>query len=447
MGTVFRAYDPDFQRSLAVKVLGKHHQGRADLEQRFLSEAQLTGQLQHPGVPPVHQIGRLADGRPFFAMKLVSGRTLAELFKDRPNPSVELPRFLAIFAQVCQTVAYAHSRGVIHRDLKPTNIMVGAFGEIQLMDWGLAKVLRQGTAGEASQPPIPANLAQAVADTRHDDLSQIGSVLGTPGYMAPEQARGETGSLDERCDVFSLGALLCEILTGKPPFCRDSRLDLIMRTADGNLGEAFARLDGCGADVELVQVARTCLAARREERPRDGEAVAQLIATYQAGVEERLRRAELELAQAEVRDREERKRRQLVVTNQSLKARDRVKSTAIGLAILAIWNLLGVSAAVALLIILAEGRASNANSNSSKEGDISSSIVLVVILIKEVAVSFLILVGAVKLQKLQSYRWAMTSSILVMIPCLFANCLFGFPLGIWALVTINQADVRKAFRT
>ena len=143
MGVVLRARDPELRRILAVKVLLECHRGDAGLERRFREEAQITGQLQHPGVPPVHEIGVLPDGRPFFAMKLIKGRTLAELLQERPTPTTDLPRFLAIFEQVCQTLAYAHSKDVIHRDLKPANVMVGAFNEVQVMDWGLAKVARR----------------------------------------------------------------------------------------------------------------------------------------------------------------------------------------------------------------------------------------------------------------------------------------------------------------
>src|SRR5262249_3882405 len=143
MGEVYRVYDPDMNRALAVKVLRKEHRDRADLEARFLEEAQILGQLQHPGIVPVHELGRLDDGRPFFAMKLVKGQTLGKLLQERPRPSHDLPRFLAIFEQICQTMANAHAHGVIHRDLKPSNVMVGAFGEVQVMDWGLAKVLKK----------------------------------------------------------------------------------------------------------------------------------------------------------------------------------------------------------------------------------------------------------------------------------------------------------------
>jgi hypothetical protein len=145
MGAVWRAQDNTFQRTVALKVLLASPQGRPELRQRILEEAQVLGQLQHPGIPPVHDRGELPDGRPFFAMKLIQGRTLAELLHERATPAHELPRFLGIFGQVCQTVAYAHSRGILHRDLKPANVMVGAFGEVQVMDWGLA--LARGDGG------------------------------------------------------------------------------------------------------------------------------------------------------------------------------------------------------------------------------------------------------------------------------------------------------------
>jgi serine/threonine-protein kinase len=141
MGAVLRAHDPEIGRDVAVKVVLSEHAGDAQAVARFLGEARLAGRLQHPGVAPVYEMGRLGDGRPFFAMKLIEGRTLAGLLAERPSPAHDLPRFLRHFEAVCQVVGYAHSRGVLHRDLKPANVMVGAFGEVQLMDWGLAKDL------------------------------------------------------------------------------------------------------------------------------------------------------------------------------------------------------------------------------------------------------------------------------------------------------------------
>src|SRR5262249_42311604 len=178
--------------------------------------------LQHPGVVPVYGLGRLAAGRPYFTMKLVQGRTLAELLAARTGPGQDRPRLLKVFEQVCQALAYAHARGVIHRDLKPANVMVGAFGEVQVMDWGLAKLLSAAPADAGSEPPADRG---DVLPTRcaAGGETQAGAVLGTPGYMAPEQARGEVDTLDARCDVFGLGALLCAILTGQPPFGGDNQ--------------------------------------------------------------------------------------------------------------------------------------------------------------------------------------------------------------------------------
>src|SRR6516225_6320715 len=141
MGAIFKGRDVDLGRDIAVKMMLETHKGRTEMLQRFVEEAQIGGQLQHPGIVPVYELNQTRDRRPYFTMKLVKGRTLAALLAERADPAQDWPRFLKIFEQVCQTLAYAHSRGVIHRDLKPLNVMVGAFGEVQVMDWGLAKTL------------------------------------------------------------------------------------------------------------------------------------------------------------------------------------------------------------------------------------------------------------------------------------------------------------------
>src|SRR5262249_27192645 len=154
------------------------------------------------------------------------------------------------------------------RDLKPQNVMVGAFGEVQVMDWGLAKLLSAAPADAGGAPPADGG---DVLPTRcaAGGETQAGAGLGTPGYMAPQQARGEVDPLDARCDVFGLGALLCAILTGQPPFGGEDQAVRVWQAARGELAEAFARLEGCGADAELVALARRCLAAEREDRPAD----------------------------------------------------------------------------------------------------------------------------------------------------------------------------------
>src|SRR5262245_46712219 len=204
MGLVLRAFDPDCHRALAVKVLRPDCRDRPELLRRFLEEAQLTAQMQHPGVPPVYEIGELEDGRPFFAMKLVKGQTLAELLQGRQSPAHELSRFVLIFGQVCQTLAYAHSKGILHRDLKPSNGMVGAFGEVQVMDWGLAKLISRTGDREATAVALPReqSTVYSVRSEAAEPWSVAGDAAGTPAFMAPEQARGEVGQLDERCDVF-----------------------------------------------------------------------------------------------------------------------------------------------------------------------------------------------------------------------------------------------------
>jgi serine/threonine-protein kinase len=305
MGVILRGHDEQLGRDLAVKVLRDEYRDQPFVVSRFLEEAQVSGQLQHPGVVPVHELGRFADGRPYFTMKLVQGRTLAELLAERASPADDLPRLLKVFEQVCQTVAYAHSKGVIHRDLKPSNVMVGAFGEVQVMDWGLAKRIgahdqeENGSPGAAIRSPGPERTA-------------AGAALGTPAYMAPEQARG-AGRVDEQSDVFGLGAVLCEILTGNPPFAGRSVNEVMSQAERGDLADAFARLGGCGADAELAGFARGCLAAAPADRPRDAGVVAGRVTAYLAGVQERLRRADLERAAAQARAAAERRARRLTV--------------------------------------------------------------------------------------------------------------------------------------
>jgi serine/threonine-protein kinase len=244
MGSVVRGRDPTLGRELAVKALLEKHRGNTELTSRLLEEAQITGQLQHPGVVPVYELGRFDDNRPFFTMKLVKGQTLATLLDQRLNPRDNLPRFLTIFEQICQTMAYAHAHGVIHRDLKPSNVMVGGFGEVQVMDWGLVKVLSGGARSEETLPPAK-ELTQIrtvqVGSQANDQRAGTLFGMGTYGYMPPEQALGETDQIDQRADVFALGAILCVILTGQPPFVGTAE-EVRRQTSRGDLRTAFARL-------------------------------------------------------------------------------------------------------------------------------------------------------------------------------------------------------------
>ena len=279
MGAVLKGRDPDLGRDLAVKVLLESHRDKPDLIRRFIEEAQIGGQLQHPGIVPIYELGTFADRRPYFAMKLVKGRTLSSLLDERSDRVHDLPRFLSIFESVCQTIAYAHARGVIHRDLKPSNIMVGSFGEVQVMDWGLAKVLPQGGAADDASAGKTKERDTIIATARSggdsdSDLSRAGSVMGTPSYMAPEQARGEIDRLDERCDVFALGSILCDVLTGEPAFIGRSSGEIQRKASRGELKDALDRLDGSGSDAELIALAKDCLASELEDRPRHAGEVA-----------------------------------------------------------------------------------------------------------------------------------------------------------------------------
>jgi tetratricopeptide (TPR) repeat protein/tRNA A-37 threonylcarbamoyl transferase component Bud32 len=304
MGVVLRGRDPKLGREVALKVLREQYADNEEAKQRFLEEAQIAGQLQHPGVVPIYELDHFEDGRPFFAMKLVKGRTLAALLKERPDPTHDRPRFLQIFEQTCQALAYAHSKKVIHRDLKPANVMVGAFGEVQVMDWGLAKVL--GT--ESESPPAdldnPGSCLRLTPPGLSATDTQPGSIRGTPAYMPPEQALGEVDRLDRRSDVFGLGAILCEILTGQPPYGLADWDSALRRAIRADLTDALARLESCGADSELTALTKRCLAAEPNDRPADAGAVAEAVAAYLAGVQERLRGAEVERATAQARTEE-----------------------------------------------------------------------------------------------------------------------------------------------
>jgi serine/threonine protein kinase len=310
MGCVLKGRDLDLGRDIAVKVMLESHKGKTDLLQRFIEEAQIAGQLQHPGVVPVYELGQFPDKRPYFTMKLVKGQTLAQLLKERAATGVagpgggvpaELSRYLKIFEQVCQTAAYAHARGVIHRDLKPANIMVGSFGEVQVMDWGLAKVLTAGAvAGEKKVEPRPPEVsvirthrAKGIETPGGGSQTNAGSVMGTPAYMAPEQASGAVDQVDKRADVFGLGAILCEILTGRPPYTAKNSEQVYCMSVMADLDEAYARLGGCGADVELIRLAKRCLAAEPADRPADAGVLATELTAYLQSVETRLRKAEL----------------------------------------------------------------------------------------------------------------------------------------------------------
>ena len=317
VGVILRGRDVDLGRDVALKVLREDHADNPDVIRRFIEEAQIGGQLQHPGIVPVYELGLRADQRPFFTMKLIKGKTLAALLLEREEPASERHRFLSIFAQVCHTVAYAHSRGVVHRDLKPSNVMVGAFGEVQVVDWGFAKILTHGGVADEKrsrdEQRVPdVSEIRTVRTGSEGTESRAGSVMGTPAYMPPEQALGQVDKLDARSDVFALGAILTEILTGLPPYVIESG-NLLVQAARSELSDAFERLDACGADPVLVDLAKRCLAPIQAKRPADAGRLADEVTGHLDDVDARARRAQLDAARAEVRVRAERKARRLTL--------------------------------------------------------------------------------------------------------------------------------------
>jgi serine/threonine protein kinase len=212
MGTVYLAEDTELNRQVAIKVLNSPDI-TDELRRRMIREAQIIARLEHPGIVPVHDVGVLPDGRVFYAMKYVRGNRLDEYAAETESLRDRLRKFQA----ACDAVAFAHAHGVIHRDLKPQNIMIGSFGEVLVLDWGVAKILRKDeTASEADTLMLPAHRSNhkpsdAIENTGH------GTIIGTRHYMSPEQARGEIDRLDERSDVYSLGAVLYFLLTNRSP--------------------------------------------------------------------------------------------------------------------------------------------------------------------------------------------------------------------------------------
>jgi serine/threonine protein kinase/formylglycine-generating enzyme required for sulfatase activity len=244
MGKVILVKDRDLRRNVAMKLMRSGAASRPEFVARFLEEAQVTGQLEHPNIVPIHEVGLDDRDRVFFTMKHVKGVTLAEVFYKLAEGDEEtvrhytLVRLLSIIQQLANALSFAHARGVIHRDLKPDNVMLGEFGEVLMMDWGIAKLVGGERAPDSSVDSMPTasgELTHTVASVRsHSGVrTRVGSTLGTPGYMSPEQARGENASLDGRTDVFSLGAIMYHMLTGTPPYDQHTIEECLAATSQG----------------------------------------------------------------------------------------------------------------------------------------------------------------------------------------------------------------------
>ncbi len=258
MGIVRHVYDPHLRRDLALKVLRAAHAGDQRACSRFLAEAQVTSQLDHPGIVPVHNVSVDADGRPFFTMKLVRGQTLASVCDAvmAGKDGWTVARAVTVLLRVCEAVDYAHGKGVVHRDLKPGNIMVGSFGEVFVMDWGLARI---GDEAGSELHSVRRDIASDLPESPL--LTANGDVVGTPYYMAPEQALGQVEMVGPRADIYALGAILYHLLAGEPPYRRAAGSDsaMVRRLLQAGPPEPVDRITS-EAHPELVAICARAMA-------------------------------------------------------------------------------------------------------------------------------------------------------------------------------------------
>jgi hypothetical protein len=271
MGRVTEALDKQFSRAVAIKQL-RPDRASQPAHDRFALEALVTGNLEHPGVPPVYERGTMPDGAPYYAMRLVRGRTLDAAITEAKGLTDRL-RLVPVVARIAQTLAFAHERGVVHRDLKPDNVILGKHGEAIVLDWGIAKVRGMPTTGGGASGEGSGSLS-ASTETGY------GSIMGTPSYMAPEQARGEIDRIDERTDVFALGALLYQLLTGTAPYVAATVGDVIALARDAKFDPVQAREKS--APAALARICERAMARAPEDRYESAAEMAEALESAEA---------------------------------------------------------------------------------------------------------------------------------------------------------------------
>ncbi|MBN1770244.1 MAG: SUMF1/EgtB/PvdO family nonheme iron enzyme [Deltaproteobacteria bacterium] len=297
MGRILLAHDPTIGRVVAVKVMHTELSRDPEIRARFLAEARITGRLEHPNIVPVHALGVLPDGTAAFAMKRVRGEALSTILARIKARDAEARRehgrlrLLGVFQQVCQAVHFAHANGILHRDIKPANIMVGPFGEVFVMDWGIAKVIgapvpEPAEAGRSTETPSivpgPGSIAGGTS---------VGAILGTPEYMAPEQAMGRHDQLDARSDVYALGATLYEILVGRPAFQGVTPMETIAWVVAGPDPTFDESVDGTPIPADLKAICLRAMARRKEDRYASARELFLAVEAFVTGAVERERRA------------------------------------------------------------------------------------------------------------------------------------------------------------
>lgn len=300
MGSLYEAFDRFHGRKVALKMLKVDELTEETTKIRFLHESRIHSELHHRGIPPLYDVGRLGDGRPFICMKWVDGKPFNQCLVKKDFSEAAMQLKLKVFVAACSVVVYIHNKGIIHRDINPNNILMTEKGRVWLIDWGLSKVIAKQPieAGVAKQEDKKAadgkdgddgdgsedddiNKTEMI-QLSNPDITQEGLALGTPSYMPPEQANGIRNQMTSQSDIFSLGAVLFEILTGQPPY-QGKPSEVRSNAKKANLTQAFKKLDQMNVQVDLIHLVKSCLSPKPDARPVDANEVGKAVIAIQSG--------------------------------------------------------------------------------------------------------------------------------------------------------------------